>query len=481
MTYRRLGPVVLSAVLAGLVLGPSVGTPYRFPSARSSAGRVPVAGPSPRGGYELVQEIARDAVVGPPGSEPDTAVESYVATDPAHQDVAVAVFQEGRFPDGGASAIGFAASDDGGRTWVSGVLPRLTRATGGPYLRASDPSVTFGPDGTAYASSIVLRGPRGEGIAVNRSDDGGRTWGPPVLLQRDPPRSGDDFPRIAADTGLRSIYAGRVYVTFVRHDHVVLRWSDDRATTWSVMAAVSAGRGFVPNLLVGPDGAITVLYINAPPDQRPRVFSRTSHDGGASFDSPVELGAMRPHVSKDWRAGGVEESAVDPVTGTLYAAWEDSSSRENGLNEVVLVRSVDGGATWSPPTPIAGGSAAIDEDRLMPVVAAVGNRVHVAYFARAVTAGKPSSFVTLRSVSSSNGGMTFAGERSIGQPADLRLAAVVRPDGTRFLGDYFGVAFTRRALLVVWTRSGPPPGKNGRHVTVWAAAIPVAGSRVLRP
>jgi BNR repeat protein len=422
----------------------------------------------------VIQEIARDTVAGPDGSEPDTAVEPHVAFDPNRPDVITAVFQEGRFPDGGAAAIGFASSHDRGRTWTSGVLPGLTHASGGAYRKASDPSVAFGPDGRAYASSIVIRGPAGEAIGVNRSDDGGHTWNPPVFLQRDPPRSGDDFPHVAVDTGSGSIYHGRVYVTYVRHDRTVVRWSDDRAATWSDIRLVSAGRGFVPNEIVGSDGALTIIYITSPPGQRSRLVSRTSHDGGQSFGPSVELGVMRPHVSRGLRATGVEQATADPVNGTLYAVWEDGVDRQDGLNDVLLVRSLDGGASWGPPTRVNADSSGSGTDHLQPAVAARGARVNVVFFTREVREGRPSQLVQLWSISSSDGGVTFVRERTIGPPADLRFAAVVRPDRTRFLGDYVGVALSAKALVIVWCRSSPPAGAGGYHSTVWAATIPAA-------
>src|SRR6266511_4387583 len=355
MTRRRLVRLIPSVAVAFLILGQSSGTRLRSPVAHprpSPPSAAPAAAPSNEPDSLRVREIARDTLVGPVGSEPDTAVEPYVAIDPIRPRVVVAVFQVGRFPDG-AAAIGFAASHDGGRTWASGILPGLTRAFGGVFLRASDPSVAFGPDGSAYASSVVIRGPgREEGIAVNRSDDGGRTWNSPVFLEQVPARSGDDFPRIVVDTASSSSHAGRVYVTYVQRNRVVVRWSDDRATSWSAIGFVSPGRGFVPNVILGADGALTVVYIS-----------------------------------------------------------------------------------------------------------------------RAVSEGRPSQLVELRAISSTDGGRTFEGERTIGPPADLRFAAVVLPDRTRFLGDYFGVALSTEALVVVWCRSSRPARARGSHVTVWTATI----------
>ncbi|HEY3211269.1 MAG TPA: sialidase family protein [Actinomycetota bacterium] len=479
MTIRRLVRLIPSVALAVLIFVPS-GTRLQpaVPSrpARASPSPFSASVPSNRPDGERVREIARQSLIGPAGSEPDTLVEPYVAVDPKRPDVVVAVFQEGRFPDGGAAAIGFASSLDGGRTWTSGVLPGLTRVFGGAYRRASDPSVAFGPDGSAYASSILIRGPDREGgIAVNRSDDGGRTWNAPVFIERYPARPGDDFPRIAVDHGSSSTYAGRVYVTYVHGDRVAVRWSDDRAATWSASRFVSPGRGFVPSVILGPDGGLTVVYISPRPrQQRPRLVSRTSHDGGTSFGPPIEVGVMRSRISRGFRATGVEEAAADPVTGTLFVVWEDATRREDGLNDVVLARSVDRGTTWTRPAKVNPDTSGSGTDHLQPAVAALDDRVHVVYFTRAISEGRPSQLVQLRSITSTDRGVSFEQERTIGPPADLRFAAVVRPDRTRFLGDYVGVAVSAKSLVIVWCRSFAPAGVGGHHVTMWAATIPEA-------
>src|SRR4051794_35488609 len=43
----------------------------------------------------------------------------------------VAAFQVGRIFDGGACAIGFSTSTNNGASWTSGLLPGLTKYTGG--------------------------------------------------------------------------------------------------------------------------------------------------------------------------------------------------------------------------------------------------------------------------------------------------------------------------------------------------------------
>ena len=56
----------------------------------------------------------------------------------------VAAYQVGRIYDGGACAIGFATSTNNGSTWNSGLLPGLTKYTGGgTFDRATDAAVAY--------------------------------------------------------------------------------------------------------------------------------------------------------------------------------------------------------------------------------------------------------------------------------------------------------------------------------------------------
>src|SRR6266516_3427952 len=94
-----------------------------------------------------VMQISSDRLPSPPPSEPDTQVEPTLAQDSNAPDHLVAVFQEGRYPDGAAAAAGFAASRDDGKAWTRGELPGLTMLAHGPFERAGDQVAAFGPGG----------------------------------------------------------------------------------------------------------------------------------------------------------------------------------------------------------------------------------------------------------------------------------------------------------------------------------------------
>src|SRR5690242_12848459 len=70
----------------------------------------------------------------------------------------VAAFQVGRIYDGGACAIGFATSTNNGASWTSGLLPGITKWTGGgTFDRATDAAVAYDArHATWIVSSLVL-------------------------------------------------------------------------------------------------------------------------------------------------------------------------------------------------------------------------------------------------------------------------------------------------------------------------------------
>ena len=50
----------------------------------------------------------------------------------------------------------------------------------------------------------------------------------------------------------------------------------------------------------------------------------------------IRTGAPLPHA------------AVDPISGVLYAVWQDSRFRTDGRSDIAMSVSTDGGASWSP-------------------------------------------------------------------------------------------------------------------------------------
>ena len=113
----------------------------------------------------------------------------------------VAVFQVGRVFDGGARNIGYAVSQDSGRTWRRGFL-------GGLVPRASDPSIAYDARHKVWLAVSLVFGNNGSKIAVNRSTDT-RHWSPPVTAVSTSPQFGQDKEWIACDDWPQSPFYGR--------------------------------------------------------------------------------------------------------------------------------------------------------------------------------------------------------------------------------------------------------------------------------
>ena len=430
-----------------------------------------VAAPGSAHGAEAFRRVGRavqisaDTLVGPAGSQDDTQAEPAVAIDPNDPTVVVAVFQQGRFSDGGSADPGFATSHDGGVTWVTGNLPNLTVAVGGPFERASDPAVAFGPDGAVYAATLPFNDSDcRSGVAVQRSDDGGLSFGAPVFAE-------DDFTCgifndknwITVDTATGSPHLGRLYLVWDQLQStgapIVLRYSDDHGVTWSPLVTVSSASGVGVIPLVQPNGALTLVYEEYPPSVE---VSQTSHDGGVTFDPPVTIDTFQGTGPPDVRTGGLPAAAVDPITGALHAVWQDGRFRSDGLNDIVVSSSVDGGASWGTVRVV---NRASTRDHFTPAVAAHGGFVHFLFRSRR----NRSPRVDARYVVSADGGVTFDRERRLGRMADLRYAAIA--GGQAFLGDYMGLAASADAAHAVWCLSSRPRDTPPPHQTTWAATI----------
>ena len=67
----------------------------------------------------------------------------------------IAAWHQDRWSTGGGQSVGAAYSFDGGATWTEVIIP-FTRCSGGDgsaagaFERASDPWISFSPDGTAH-------------------------------------------------------------------------------------------------------------------------------------------------------------------------------------------------------------------------------------------------------------------------------------------------------------------------------------------
>lgn len=447
-----------------------------------------------------VGEVTHQDVAPQPGSEPDTVVEPDVAVSPLNRNVAIAAAHDGRYPDGGAVTISVAWTNDAGGTWHHTPVSGITAATGGPYERASDPVVTFGPDGTAYLSVLLIDlSDCPSAVAVLRSANGGQTWSAPTYVhQSSSCEVGDDKNWLVVDTSPSSPHFGRLYqfwslILFSGPDFVgapqVVRWSDDKGLTWSATSYVTPPNrdtvnsqpmiladgtvvdtyldyediGVRPDLVSPGGGESPLLARRASTSARQNVtpaaltpgvgiFATKSTDGGLTWQPAVEVVGSAVDDLPDVRCC-LFAADVDQVTHKMYVTWLDAGGA--GDSDPVMISSSTNGTVWSSPVPVSQGDAPGVERVNVDVVALAGD-VYVSYGTR-TQASSNGGFVQQQVSVSHDGGLTFAAPQSFGQRSVLQYAAQSRG---YFPGDYIGAAIAPGLLYLVWARSSQPPASS---------------------
>ena len=155
----------------------------------------------------------------------------------------VATWQQDRWSGGSANGLITATTVDGGATWTRTAIPFSRCAggnagNGGDYQRATDPWVTFAPDGAAFQMALASSGGSftagsANAMLVSRSTDGGRTWGPVSTLIRDESQFFNDKNSITADpTDPRYVYAVWDRLAATGGGPAMLARSTDGGATW---------------------------------------------------------------------------------------------------------------------------------------------------------------------------------------------------------------------------------------------------------
>ena len=254
--------------------------------------------------------------------------------------------------------------------------------------------------GDERATKFLGFGPPPNPIVLARSDDGGRTFAPPVTIS--------EPTRLAVQPTLLVAPGGQVFVG-------ALDLGDDRTT-------YESGHEGRP----GP-----------PPPARWRLVAWRSADGGATFGpaSTVADGIV-PSQRVLIDLAPAPAFVLDAARRRIYAAWE------TGL-DVVLARSDDGGATWSPPRrlgPSTGGQF------LPGIGVAPDGRVDVAFYDRSRDPEDVQAEVVL--ATSTDGGRSFA----TGTVSDRSFDSMVGSfNGDNImLGSHLAVVSQPGEVTIVW-------------------------------
>jgi hypothetical protein len=413
----------------------------------------------------------------------------------------VGVWQQDRWSNGGAHGLVAGFSFNGGKTWGQTTLPFsmcapnaiLDPFTGAPYNRASDPWVSIGPDGTAYAVGLMATndtrgtsfGLNDTGVGAATSGDGGHTWGNARLIKADQGTSPvfeftqffNDKEAVTADP----LHPGTAYVVWDRlqapshSPDAALRAHASRGPTW-LSKTTDGGRTWTGTRAIFDPGQnsqtlgnqivvdprtgtlydfFELFVTTGSPNFEPRGDSIgviISTDGGASWSAPVSVSTADDILDVDPNTGqalrtaeALPSVAIDSSTGQLYVVWEDARFTGNAVNQVVLSTSTDGGATWSTPKPIS--RTPTNRPAFTPTVAVnASGTVGVTYYdLRNLAAGNTATLPTdVWLTTSLDHGATFNTEVHVAGPFNMFVAPNA---GGFFVGDYEAIGVNGSAFL----------------------------------
>ncbi len=264
--------------------------------------------------------------------------ETAIAINPVNQSNLVASANDYSRGDGNCGSY---YSTDGGRIWNGTTAPMLfvrgsslTPASGNlrEYWQAGgDTAVAYNSKGTAYLQCQVFNRGAGvtqdpdqsSGVLIFRSANGGASWDFPgrvALSTFD--NSGfilEDKPFFTIDNRVGSPYQDRIYIT----------WTSFQADGTAYINEVSSS-----------DGGETWT-------------ARKAISGNSATLCPVTFNVPTPHGSCN------ENQFSDPFVGpdgTLYVVYDNYNNAVSGKdnrNQVLLVKSTDGGATFSAPIKVS--------------------------------------------------------------------------------------------------------------------------------
>lgn len=252
-------------------------------------------------------------------------------------------------------------SNDGGQHWccvstdpahLGSLIPGVERLTGGIYDAGGDPAVAFDSRGNVYYSGLGFdRTMPPSTVAVNRGtfdSTGALSWGPPTFINpTTSPSILNDKPWVAVDSNASSPFRDRVYVTWTRF-----------------IFQAHTGR-----------------YVQSP------ISFVYSTDGGKTFTSPKLIVGNVLY-------GQGSHPAIGP-DGTLYVFW-DGATRLATLDSIWVVKSTDGGVTWSKPVAVS---------PLVDIIPVADTAFRVNSYPAAAIAPDGTAYVTWSSLMSDTGGL----------------------------------------------------------------------------
>ncbi|UCC47305.1 MAG: exo-alpha-sialidase [Gemmatimonadota bacterium] len=423
---------------------------------------------------------AADVLVNDPSTDRGNNTTQSETAVARHGDVVVVGYNDSGEFTRRSSLTGYAYSLDGGASFSdAGVLAPVR---GGRNL--GDPALAVDREGNFYFATLAIDAAARSYVAIARSrkTKGEVTFGTPVLIPGLDPDGFQDKELIAVDAsgGPRD---GHVYVVWTEFpprgpSRILFSRSSEGGRTFAPAMRLSRSgtgvQGAMP--VVGKQGELYVAWEDRSGVRTGYIKLRRSTDGGRNWD-PETLAARFERISEREATGACGRAALGgyirvsefpsidgdrsggPGEGNVYIAFAADPGRQarGDAADIFVVRSEDGGRTWSEPVNVVKGHAVTsgaDEttnDNFMPVLT-VGpeGQINVFFYDRR-NDSKNRKIDVYRAVSTDQG-RTWANERVTAEAFDVpplnpNFDPLVK---SCYMGDYNDATVDRSGFYLTW-------------------------------
>lgn len=354
-------------------------------------------------------------------------------------------------------------STNGGINWTGFDNPPIGSNSG-------DPAAVIGPNGNFYIGYIRDGG--GQGVSV--STNNGATWSN-YIAASDPSSSGDllDKNHLWVDKQLTSPYVNRVYDAWTHfvtgspsENQVVLNYSTNNGISWSSFVDLSSSlspgsHAQGVNISTGPNGEVYATFAIYD-DWGTGIYGEDaigfakSTNGGVSFTkariyTAPNFGIRGNLKPTNIRVSSFPSMAVDrsggPRNGYIYIVWPQRGVSPAGSDpDIVLIRSTDGGSTWSSPVRVNNDPINNGKDQYYPwcTVDQSNGALHIVFYDNRNTT-TDSSGVWM--ATSFDGGLTFENF----QVSDANFKPKpISGLASGYQGDYIGITAGNGKAYPVW-------------------------------
>lgn len=273
-----------------------------------------------------------------------------------------------------SNTSGYAWSTNGGAGYNYSGRASIPDYTGGidGSLNNGDGVVAAGPGNVVYYATLADDMSGNHTIALSKSTNGGVTFGVPVNVTAGFANTTDfqDKDWLAVDRANGNVYVAWTDFTASNGDAIYFARSTNGGASFSAPQPLSPVDGSTvvqgSSIAVGPQGQVYVAWEDGHDTEH--IAVRKSTSGGVSFGPTVTAATFTPVGTPlgGFDVNNFPSMGVSISDGTVYIVFNYRPAGRD-RSDIGLVKSTDGGNTFTPPTRVNTDSTT--RDQFMPAVA----------------------------------------------------------------------------------------------------------------